>query len=120
MPYWEVFLILSLPYLSRVVGGFIYTHVKSFSIPFIILGILTILQDEINLLFIVRFLIGIIFGLTITYALDKASKSNLMTGITTAGRSIGWLLSYISYSLIHNWNEINILSGIIILSLIHI
>ncbi|AAY80613.1 hypothetical protein [Sulfolobus acidocaldarius] len=116
MPYWEVFLILSLPYLSRVVGGFIYTHVKSFSIPFIILGILTILQDEINLLFIVRFLIGIIFGLTITYALDKASKSNLMTGITTAGRSIGWLLSYISYSLIHNWNEINILSGIIIIA----
>jgi len=116
LPYWEVFLILSLPYLSRVVGGFIYTHVKSFSIPFIILGILTILQDEINLLFIVRFLIGIIFGLTITYALDKASKSNLMTGITTAGRSIGWLLSYISYSLIHNWNEINILSGIIIIA----
>ncbi|AHC51550.1 transporter [Sulfolobus acidocaldarius SUSAZ] len=114
MPYWEVFLIISLPYLSRIIGGFLYTHIKSFSIPFIILGILTILQDEISLLFIVRVLIGIIFGLTITYALDKASKSNLMTGITTAGRSIGWLLSYISYSLIHNWNEINIVSGIII------
>uniref|UniRef100_D0KSM9 Transport protein, putative n=2 Tax=Saccharolobus solfataricus TaxID=2287 RepID=D0KSM9_SACS9 len=53
-----------------------------------------------------------------SYAVDNAVKTNnLVLGLTTAGWSIGWILSYIAYTTIHNWNQICIISSIIIVSI---
>jgi len=117
-PYWEAFLLLSLPFLGRIIGSLIYQFFKSYIIPLLTLSILTLLQIDLNIIFPVRFLIGIIFGLMTSYAVDNAVKTNnLVLGLTTAGWSIGWILSYIAYTTIHNWNQICIISSIIIVSI---
>ncbi|TRN00353.1 transporter [Sulfolobus sp. F1] len=118
-PYWEAFLLLSLPFLGRVFGSVLYQFFRSYTIPFILLSLLTFLQSNLLLIFPVRFLIGVLFGLLTSYAVDNAVKSsnNLILGLTTGGWSIGWVLSYIAYQFLHSFYEINLFASVLILSL---
>ena len=56
-----------------------------------------ILQNFLNiiLLIIVRFSIGILFGMLTAFAVDEAvrSRNSILIGLTTAGWSIGWLIA---------------------------
>ncbi|TRM84876.1 transporter, partial [Sulfolobus sp. E3] len=45
-PYWEAFLLLSLPFLGRVFGSVLYQFFRSYTIPFILLSLLTFLQSN--------------------------------------------------------------------------
>ncbi|AAK42491.1 transporter [Saccharolobus solfataricus] len=120
LAYWEVFAIVALPFLGRIIGSFIYQVFKnsviSYCFPF--LGFLVILQNFLGALIFVRFLVGVIFGLLTSYAVESAVKSgrNVLVGFTTAGWPIGWVISYVAYVLLKNWNVINI-SGILIMLL---
>ncbi len=118
-PYWEAFLLLSLPFLGRVFGSILYQFFRSYTIPFILLSLLTFLQSNLLLIFPVRFLIGILFGLLTSYAVDNAvkSNSNLILGLTTAGWSIGWILSYMAYEFLHSFYEINVFASVFIICL---
>ncbi|QGA53488.1 transporter [Sulfolobus sp. E5-1-F] len=120
LAYWQVFAIVALPFLGRIIGSFVYQLFKSSVIPycFPLLGFLVILQNFLGELIFVRFLVGIIFGLLTSYAVESAVRSgrNVLVGFTTAGWSIGWVISYLAYSFLKNWNVITI-SGIAIMLL---
>ncbi|MCH4815357.1 MAG: transporter [Saccharolobus sp.] len=120
LAYWEVFAIIALPFLGRIIGSFMYQlfrgSVVSYCFP--LLGFLVVLQNFLGALIFVRFLVGVIFGLLTSYAVESAVRSgrNVLVGFTTAGWSIGWVISYLVYSLLKNWNVITI-SGILIMFL---
>jgi len=120
LAYWEVFAIVALPFLGRIIGSFIYQLFKGsvVSYCFPLLGFLVVLQNFLGALVFVRFLVGVIFGLLTSYAVESAVRSgrNVLVGFTTAGWSMGWVISYLAYSLLKNWNVITI-SGILIMFL---
>ncbi|MEM3938863.1 MAG: hypothetical protein QXY68_01905, partial [Saccharolobus sp.] len=120
LSYWQIFAIISTPFLGRIIGSFIYQKYNISLVVFSSLGLLVILQNFLNiiLLIIVRFSIGILFGMLTAFAVDEAvrSRNSILIGLTTAGWSIGWLIAYILYTTVCNWHYIT-LSGMIIMTL---
>lgn len=121
LAYWEVFTLVAVPFLGRLIGSLIYQFLRlnSYFISFLLLGIFTILQSIINiyLLIFIRFFVGILFGILTTFAVEYATKSgdNLILGLTTGGWSLGWILAYLLFIMLNNWHLIAIAGMFIIL-----
>jgi len=122
LSYWESFGLVGMPFLGRIVGSMFYQFFRKdvYRPSMIILGLLTLAQGITNVyvLFPLRFFVGVLFGVLTTYAVEQAvyTKSNILLGLTTSGWAIGWILAYLSYSLISSWISISY-SGVLIILL---
>ncbi|WP_338603676.1 transporter [Sulfolobus tengchongensis] len=121
LAYWEVFAIVALPFLGRIMGSFLYQSLKFNAVAycFPLLGLLVILQNflDLNILAIVRFFVGVLFGLLTSYAVESAvnSGNSALVGLTTAGWSIGWVMGYFAFAFLKDWYDITIVGFIIML-----
>ena len=121
LSYWESFGLIGIPFLGRIVGSMFYQFFRrdTYRQSMVILGLLTLAQEITNIyiLFPLRFFVGVLFGILTTYAVEQAvyTKNNILLGLTTSGWAIGWILAYLSYSLILSWVSISYLGIIIIL-----
>jgi MFS family permease len=122
LSYWESFGLVGMPFLGRIIGSMLYQFFRRdiYRPSMVILGFLILAQEITNvyILFPVRFFVGVIFGVLTTYAVEQAvnTKNNILLGLTTSGWAIGWILAYLSYSLVSSWVAISY-SGIIIILL---
>jgi len=122
LSYWESFGLVGMPFLGRIVGSMLYQFFRKdvYKPSMIILGLLTLAQEVPNvyILFPVRFVVGVLFGILTTYAVEQAvyTKNNILLGLTTSGWAIGWILAYLFYSSVSSWVSISY-SGILIMSL---
>ncbi|AAY80361.1 hypothetical protein [Sulfolobus acidocaldarius] len=119
LPTWLSYVLVSIPFLGRLIGALIYQRiiriVKSdmiFSLSLTILGIVSLLLSVTNVNYILimwlRFTLGIIFGIIASLSIDQAVRSGnrIVIGLALSGWAIGWIFAQASYSLLDNWRSI--------------
>lgn len=125
LPDWLAFLIVSIPFLGRIIGSFLYQKVIEFfgsrttyliSLPSLGLLSLGSSVSPIILLIPLRLAIGIIFGIVTSLAVEQAARSGnrIIMALTMAGWAFGWIGGALSYLAFQQWSLIA-LSGIITL-----
>ncbi|ARM77046.1 transporter [Acidianus manzaensis] len=123
LPQWLAFLIVSIPFGGRVIGSFLYQRIVSvlgsrltYLISMVLLGVLS-LGSSINILGLLiplRLLVGIVFGIATSLAVEQAVRSGnrIITALTMSGWAFGWIGGALSYLSLQDWGLIAI-SGIL-------
>ncbi|PYB67783.1 MFS transporter [Thermoplasma sp. Kam2015] len=102
IPYYTTFIIIGSPYIGRFIGAYIYSRFRYLGTPFMlsmsVLGLTSFFISILNsvpILIILRFIIGIAFGISTSFAVEVAvrTRKQHIIGLTTGGWAIGWILS---------------------------
>lgn len=125
LPTWLSFLIVSIPFGGRVIGSLVYqrlaTALSSKSIYLLStfsLGILSLssIPTNVGLLLLVRTMIGVVFGITTSLAVEQAVSSGrkILVALTMSGWAFGWIAGALAYISLEQWPLIT-LTGVITL-----
>ncbi len=121
--YLESYILLGIPFVGRMVTPFVYSSFGRIGVPRLALTSITLMaiisllmgyETYFFELLISRFVIGILFGLATSAAIEVASitRSRVIVGLTMGGWAIGWLLGAIFFALLKSWELVSI-AGII-------
>ncbi len=121
--YLESFILLGIPFIGRMFTPFIYSQLGKIGVPRLallsisVMAIISFLMAFETLfveLFISRFVIGILFGLATSGAIEVASitQNRNVIGLTMGGWAIGWLIGAILFMSLGSWELVS-LFGII-------
>ncbi|MCI2413968.1 MAG: transporter [Candidatus Aramenus sp.] len=109
LPTWLSFLVVSIPFGGRIVGAIAYQRViallgsrLTYLASFISLGFLALssaLTYNVFSLVLVRFLVGVSFGLATSLAMEQAvrSENRLIQALTLSGWAVGWIMGALAY-----------------------
>ncbi len=123
---WLAFLIVSIPFGGRVMGALAYQKIivslgsrLTFLVSLSSLGIISILtgiSSNFGILIVLRLLVGIMFGLATSFAVEQAVKTGnrFITALTMSGWAIGWIGGAIAYLDLKTWYLIAISGAITI------
>ncbi|WP_210433926.1 transporter [Acidianus brierleyi] len=129
---WLAFLIVSIPFGGRVIGALSYQKIivslgsrLTFLTSLFSLGIISIasgIVSNIGILIVLRLLVGVMFGLATSFAVEQAIKTGnrFITALTMSGWAIGWIGGAFAYLDLKTWYLIALSGGITIpLSLLY-
>lgn len=129
---WLAFLIVSIPFGGRVIGALSYQKIivslgsrLTFLTSLFSLGIISIasgIVSNIGILIVLRLLVGVLFGLATSFAVEQAIESGnrFITALTMSGWAIGWIGGAFAYLDLKTWYLIALSGGITIpLSLLY-
>ncbi|EWG07618.1 MAG: transporter [Candidatus Aramenus sulfurataquae] len=115
LPTWLSFLVVSIPFGGRIVGAIAYQRViallgskLTYLASFTSLGFLALssaLTYNVILLILVRFLVGVSFGLATSLAMEQAVRSGnrLIQASTLSGWAVGWIMGALAYTSMANF-----------------
>ena len=124
LPHWLSFLIVSIAFGGRIVGAIIYQKIivtlgskKVFLISMIALGTISLVSgfaSNVILLTLIRFLVGVIFGISTSFAIEQAVRSDntFIVAFTMSGWAVGWVVGAVTYLTLRFWYLIA-LSGVV-------
>ncbi|MCY0852214.1 MAG: MFS transporter [Thermoplasma acidophilum] len=102
IPYYTTFIIIGSPYIGRFIGAYMYSRFRFLGTPFTIsmsaLGLISAYMsflDSVPIMVVMRFLIGVAFGISTSFAVEVAvrTRKQHIIGLTTGGWAIGWILA---------------------------
>ncbi|MEM0139838.1 MAG: MFS transporter [Ferroplasma sp.] len=121
--YLESFILLGIPFIGRMATPFIYSSAGRMGVARLALLSITIMaiislamafETLFVELFVSRFVIGILFGLATSSAIEVSSttQNRNIIGLTMGGWALGWLLGAIFFMALGSWELVS-LAGII-------
>ncbi|MCY0860138.1 MAG: hypothetical protein OWQ54_06865 [Sulfolobaceae archaeon] len=123
-------ILLGIPFVGRMLTPILYPisvrqlgMARVLSISTAISGLISVAEEftveNFPVVLIERFIIGVMFGLSLSSAVELASfeRSKTITGLTLSGWAIGFLIAALSYEILGKWM---LLTGILAIPMIFI
>ncbi len=123
--YFESFILLGIPFIGRMITPFVYSPLAKIGVPRLALLSVSIMalisfgmayEGLFIELFLSRFVIGIMFGVATSAAIEVSSftKNRVVIGLTMGGWAIGWIIAAILFMFLKSWTLVSLV-GVVFL-----